>query len=156
MAVILIQQLELILIQIRLPLYVSRSNQINKMKSSNHVLATTILIGNAVYTESFQASVPFIQKRSLPATLRSTLNEPTINLSTIRMHRSSNLYSTSKQSNEIDLKTQEKEESTDKNDNNPLNEVMASFPPFNFDLDKFMASMPFKFDDQSDEVSSFY
>jgi hypothetical protein len=155
-AVILIQQLELILIQIRLPLYVSRSNQINKMKSSNHVLATTILIGNAVYTESFQASVPFIQKRSLPATLRSTLNEPTINLSTIRMHRSSNLHSTSKQSNEIDLKTQEKEESTDKNDNNPLNEVMASFPPFNFDLDKFMASMPFKFDDQSDEVSSFY
>ena len=72
------------------------------------------------------------------------------------MHRSSNLHSTSKQSNEIDLKTQETEESTDKNDNNPLNEVMASFPPFNFDLDKFMASMPFKFDDQSDEVSYFY
>ncbi len=135
------------------------------MKTSNQILATTLLAGKAVYSESFQVSAPFIQKRSLVATQKYALDQPLPNLGPSMRNNYGGLYATSKQSNEgsiaVEKKTQENGKKLDEEeDTNPLNKILASFnfdelmtsSPFKFDLDEFMASLPFNFDKNKAEV----
>ena len=102
------------------------------MRSNSHYIAALLLASQAINTACFQPS-PFHKKSSLHVNRISTSGfEPASGVIRPIQRSHSQIYSTSKQNNDQDAMKLDKEIAPEKEDNNPLTQLMTAVSSFNF------------------------